>query len=423
MALVFRAWPSVCNRLGEMLRNRVVVLMAAQISAAAGGFTMNILSTHALPVSARGEMAFFIQLAYAVQSVVLLGLDRSYLVGFPAQHGWSVSRSFVRSSLPAFAVLVAAAMGSAVLFSDDSMSWMWLSIALMFACSGLFGIILRVSYILGESGSRELYLGSAVGVQAVLIASALVLLGTETVDVAAWIAIYPLSGMVVVLAAGLLVLRAGGEQASSRARRVLALEGLRLFPLVFFTVLLQKADRLLLPILAGTAELGRYAFVATMMEIPYWPVSQWIDTQMLAWRKRSIGGSGKFPTKILLRVLLFSASVSAVIGLSAYLYIVSMLPSGYGSAIHLILPLGLAGVLKSLSRVLTSQLVAASKHGAATFVEFVSLGTAVSGFFVLTPAWGALGTALSLVVGALASLGLAVGLYLKLRPETTNRLP
>src|SRR5699024_3647427 len=67
----------------------------------------------------------------------------------------------------------------------------------------------------------------------------------------------------------------------------LSIEGWRLVPLSLTRILLQKPDRLLLPLLAGAAELGRYAFVSSLMELVAWPVAQWVDTQIGRWRSES----------------------------------------------------------------------------------------------------------------------------------------
>ncbi|OCL31720.1 hypothetical protein BCR15_08825 [Tessaracoccus lapidicaptus] len=183
------------------------------------------------------------------------------------------------------------------------------------------------------------------------------------------------------------------------------------------TVFLQKADRLLLPLLATAAELGRYAFVSSIMELVVWPVSQWLDTQLRRWRDVSGSLSRRSVSRLLLRVLLAATAFASATGVLALLYITLVLPSDYAPARLLILPLGLYGVLKVLSRVFVAVQVARMRSAAATAIELSGLLASVALFFVLTPTHGAIGTALSMVAGGAASLGVASLLSLNFRQK------
>ncbi|WP_141680130.1 hypothetical protein [Tessaracoccus lapidicaptus] len=393
--------------------------MIAQLTAAAGGLFVNLLSTQGLAPDARGEMALFIQAAYVVQSLAMLGRDRSYLVGGPLASNASIPRSFLSSNRAALVLLMLAGMALLTLSHTADGRWYRLAaLSLFFACTGIFGYALRTAYILGSRGAGRIYGLSTVSLQAVIVTSAAVLFTLGVNDITAWIALYPASGLVNVFATIFMIKASSPTHISSLPlRRSLAREGWRLLPLNVMTVFLQKADRLLLPLLATAAELGRYAFVSSIMELVVWPVSQWLDTQLRRWRDVSGSLSRRSVSRLLLRVLLAATAFASATGVLALLYITLVLPSDYAPARLLILPLGLYGVLKVLSRVFVAVQVARMRSAAATAIELSGLLASVALFFVLTPTHGAIGTALSMVAGGAASLGVASLLSLNFRQK------
>ena len=401
--------PHMRRRIALFIRSKAATLVFAQLVGAFGGLCVNLLSTQALAPEPRGQMALFIQAAYVLQSLSMLGRDRSFLVGYGARTDSSVAWTFLRVNRAMLLALTLAASALMLLQRQNPGLWYFAAaLSILFVCSSVFGFALRTSYIVGTRGAESLFLVSVLAVQLVLIAGSGVLLGLGVTNIAAWIALYPLSGIVNVLAASLLLLIHPRRAAPVETQQALVSEGWRLLPLSMVTMSLQKADRLLLPVLATASELGRYAFVSSLMELVVWPVSQWLDTQLRRWREDPRTLEGARLIRLLAGIMLAASIFASGTGVAAYLYIEHALPEEYGGARELIVPLGAFAVLKVVSRVVVAIQVAGNRSGLATTIELSGLLVSGALFFALTPALGAVGTAISLVSGGVVALLVAL---------------
>src|SRR5699024_2518786 len=80
--------------------------------------------------------------------------------------------------------------------------------------------------------------------------------------------------------------RVGASPPLTRAEaRGLRRRGWILLPSEFSNSAMLHSDRLLLPILSSSAELGLYVTVATVLEMATWPIQQWVDASLRGWSK------------------------------------------------------------------------------------------------------------------------------------------
>lgn len=386
----------------RLLRNRTLWLVGTQAFAAFSALVVNIFSTSALDPSSRGYLAFYLQLAFICQFLALFGRDRAALVVSGINGDFSVSRFLIganRTGVLLVGVLGIVVTSAGVLGGEQPL--FLLALSLWFACAGIFGVVIRVRYVLEPERGLIAFAATSIVVQILLIVGSFCLMMFEVTDLNAWVGLYPSSASVYVLVAAWAALRDPRPPAPRASVALISKEGWRLFPLSMLTLLLQKADRLLLPVLSTGAELGRYVFVVSILELASWPIVQWLDTKLASWRR-------EYEARGLIRlraVIIGSIGVSSLLAsfaaLFSQLYIAFALTEEYASASLLIVPIAAAVIVRVGSRVFSGVLVAQKMRRLALVGEFLALGAFIVGLVVLAPSLGALGA-------AYASLGAAV---------------
>jgi hypothetical protein len=174
----------------ESARVRVAagVLVGAQIVAAGGAVAMNLLAAVVLDPSARGDLAFALQLVYFLSVFAIMGLERPFIAtrfgGFGDEY-----RRFARLVLPGtVAILPIAVLATTV--APFSTRWLWAGAIAIGGYVALNSLVhaMRVAYVC--SREWKWFALNAIATQVIIVAGALslVLLGVD--DPVIWMWVY-----------------------------------------------------------------------------------------------------------------------------------------------------------------------------------------------------------------------------------------
>ena len=400
----------------ESARVRVAagVLVGAQIVAAGGAVAMNLLAAVVLDPSARGDLAFALQLVYFLSVFAIMGLERPFIAtrfgGFGDEY-----RRFARLVLPGtVAILPIAVLATTV--APFSTRWLWAGAIAIGGYVALNSLVhaVRVAYVC--SREWKWFALNAIATQAIIVAGALslVLLGVN--DPVIWMWVYVGSTIPAVLilifsprtGASPALSRTGvsspltGAGASSQLTRAEA-RGLRrrgwiLLPSEFSNSAMLHSDRLLLPMLSSSAELGLYVTVATVLEMATWPIQQWVDASLRGWSKAF--RSRRFPiAKLFAQCVALLIGIVTVLGAAAYAMIVFVLPDSYLPATVAIPALAVSAVVFGVTRVQQGLFIAADAPGTVSTIEVFGTAAALIAYVLLIPQFGMLGAAYGSIIG------------------------
>lgn len=374
-----------------------VFLLLGQLAAAGAAFLVNILASWAMPPGSRGLLAFVLQVAYILTILSLMGLERPFMAN---QSGtfFSAYRQFIWLAAPGFSVVLVV-IGFAMGFGGAlGASWLLIAGGATFVATNMLVRSARVAYVVSRDWKP--FLSSNIGSQVIIVLGAIVLALSDRTTADVWILIYCASG-VIPLALLVRSFYAGSktkDHIAREARARLRRSGVKLLPAALGNTAMVRSDRLLLPVLGSPADLGVYVTVATVMEMAVWPLQQWVDVSLRSW---SVAESGA--RKRILRTTLVGAGISAgiagVLALAAWAVVVVVLPISYRGSLAVIIPLGVASVIYSVTRIQQGFLIAMNAPGIASLVEMSGWIAAIVGYFALIPNYGILGGAYGSIIG------------------------
>ena len=382
----------------ESARVRVAagVLVGAQIVAAGGAVAMNLLAAVVLDPSARGDLAFALQLVYFLSVFAIMGLERPFIAtrfgGFGDEY-----RRFARLVLPGtVAILPIAVLATTV--APFSTRWLWAGAIAIGGYVALNSLVhaVRVAYVC--SREWKWFALNAIATQVIIVAGALslVLLGVD--DPVIWMWVYVGSTIPAVL---ILIFspRVAASPPLTRAEaRGLRRRGWILLPSEFSNSAMLHSDRLLLPILSSSAELGLYVTVATVLEMATWPIQQWVDASLRGWSKAF--RSRRFPiAKLFAQCVALLIGIVTVLGAAAYAMIVFVLPDSYLPATVAIPALAVSAVVFGVTRVQQGLFIAADAPGTVSTIEVFGTAAALIAYVLLIPQFGMLGAAYGSIIG------------------------
>ena len=382
----------------ESARVRVAagVLVGAQIVAAGGAVAMNLLAAVVLDPSARGDLAFALQLVYFLSVFAIMGLERPFIAtrfgGFGDEY-----RRFARLVLPGtVAILPIAVLATTV--APFSTRWLWAGAIAIGGYVALNSLVhaVRVAYVC--SREWKWFALNAIATQAIIVAGALslVLLGVN--DPVIWMWVYVGSTIPAVL---ILIFspRVAASPPLTRAEaRGLRRRGWILLPSEFSNSAMLHSDRLLLPMLSSSAELGLYVTVATVLEMATWPIQQWVDASLRGWSKAF--RSRRFPiAKLFAQCVALLIGIVTVLGAAAYAMIVFVLPDSYLPATVAIPALAVSAVVFGVTRVQQGLFIAADAPGTVSTIEVFGTAAALIAYVLLIPQFGMLGAAYGSIIG------------------------
>lgn len=375
------------------------LLLVAQAVAAGSAFGISLLAAVVMAPAERGELALWLQIVYLASTLGMLGLERPLVAH--AQGTARAATRFILDRLLATQIVVAVVAVAALawLIGGSEPKLALLAIAgASYVLTNMQLRAVRIAFIVSRQWAAFVVVTIATHGVALLGALALSLARVDAL--VPWVLIYVVSGVAV-----LLYLSIRARMAEALALDVPVQELMRsayhLIPASLGNTAMLRSDRLLLPALSSTAQLGLYVMVATATELAAWPVQQFVDASLRKWRSSQ-------PTVLQMhKWTLIGIGIGAAFGLLAgglmYVLISLWLPA-YLEAIGLIVPLALAAAVYSGTRVQQGCLIALGNTRRASVVEVVGMVAAVGCYVVLIPMFGAAGAAWGSLIGYAAGL-------------------
>lgn len=379
-------------------------LFGSQVLAAGVSFLVNILASYSLAPDERGFLAFFLQLAYFLTVLMMMGIEKPFVAHVRGTWGDSV-RDMLRLMRPGWLLLIAVVIAS-VWFLAIGETAVVTSLVLVgvFLMVNVHIRVVRNAYI--SSGQWKPFVGTSIAIQSVTLLSAVLLTWGSVSDSNYWLAGYVLAGLI----ATAVVLR---SRSNARSRsmdvtlaRTIRREGLDLIPASLGNTAMLRSDRLILPLLAGPEALGIYILVAASLEMTVWPVQQWADAKLSDWKKESEAGR-RIGT---VRTMVITAGSIALLCLGMSIFLLTLLefvlPSAYAGSTALLLPLSLASVVYGVTRVQQGAAIAMGRGRLVSVAEIGGMIVSVVAYLVLIPGLGPLGAAVGSVIGYLTCLAM-----------------
>ncbi|MGJ5725772.1 lipopolysaccharide biosynthesis protein [Brevibacterium sp. H602] len=372
------------------------VLVAAQILAAGGAVTVNLLAAVVLSPAGRGDLAFALQLAYFLSVFAVMGLERPFIASRSGGFGTEY-RVFARMVTPGTLCVLPIAFIAAAL-SPFSTRWMWMGVIAIAAYVALNSLVhaLRVAYVC--SREWKWFAVNAIVTQLIIVVGAVLLVLIGVNDPVVWMWAYAASAVPTAILLFVAPRPSKHLEPTRTEKRGLRRRGWVLLPSEFSNSAMLRSDRLLLPILSNSAALGLYVTVATVLEMATWPVQQWVDASLRNWSQGF--SSHSFPAvRIIARSVLLLVASAAVLAAAAYAMIVFVLPDSYAPAAAAIIPLAVSAVIFGVTRVQQGLLIAADSPGTVSVVEIIGTVASLIAYITLIPHYGMFGAAYGSIIG------------------------
>lgn len=378
----------------------IAVISSSSVAAGIVGFIANVLMSRQLDPDQRGQVAFVIQTAYVIGPVLMLGVERAVLR--PDRPDGSAPRT--RHLVP-MAFVVGAALF--LVFRDLR------ALAAGVALTTAWLVIQRAEAI--REHSFATYTRRFLAYQVFLAVS---LVGLFLVGESRWYV-----WLIPYLVPALLVLAYEAPRVARAPRATFTAVdrvSLSLLPATLATILVLRAERVMLPLLASNDQLGLYVAVATATEPVYWIARTLADHRA----GRDAGRNTRLPAR--LRRLSADAAVftviAALVGTAVWLLIVPLFGAAYEPARALVLPLSIAAVVLALNRLALSWHLAGPKPGDVSTIEAATAVVGLAAYGTAITLGGAVGAAWSTV--AVYGFGLVIAIVVagvRSRARSTER--
>lgn len=393
--LVIKKWVSE-ERLAAL------VLLLGQLAAAGGAVLVNILAAKVLTPSDRGDLAFGLQIAYFLTVFATMGLERPYMASREGAFNQEY-RNFTRLVSPGV-ILIVPVVILALYWSHLGGKWVILGIFSVVGYTALNTLSrgVRVGYVV--SGDWKKFGIYTIATQLVIIVGSVLMVALEVRQPEVWMGIYLISTMPAIVMLFHSIRNARGHHGiEPKERESIRKKGFVLLPSDFSNTAMMRIDRLLLPILGSSAQLGLYVTVATVVEMASWPVKQWVDASLRKWAVTGHELTKKI-NRILMQSLLFISAVTVILSLASYGMIVYVLPAQYSEAVSVIVPLAVGSVVFGLTRVQQGVLVALGATARVSVIEMIGTFGSVTALLILIPEYGMIGAAYGTILGYIVCL-------------------
>ncbi|WP_435770432.1 lipopolysaccharide biosynthesis protein [Nocardioides sp. SYSU DS0651] len=372
--------------LGRLVSSPVAVASLVPALSAAVAFVANVLIARALGPEARGAVALTLQVGYFASPLIILGRDRGVLRG---------ERTVPLVSGPAvvIALVIAVPFMSEVLWLAAPAAWI-----------SAHATMARAEAL--SRGRINWYLAWSALFQCTILVGNGVLFLLDVRETAWWLLPYTLPALAIAIWELTHVARRG------RAAFQRGLAFLHLAPAAVASLVVLRSERLLLPIIATTNELGYYVAVATATE----PIA-WL-AQARADRHTSQEGQGtrRALARSAREQIPRFAAASAVLGLIAFVAVVPLLGPAFAPARWLVPPLTLAAVTLVLYRLAMAQLLASRRPSRSSLAETLTAILALAVYAAAIWLWGMHGAAWA----SAAVYGMGAAIAARLLPPTSS---
>ena len=368
---------------------------------AIAAFIANVLISRQLGPSARGEVAFVLQASYLVAPLIMLGADRS-LLRRDSESNAIISR---RHLLPCGVIISLILLA----FFHD---WRALAGVVAFGTSWL--VVVRSNALREHSFKLYLWLLIAYSTSVTVLCGILYILDTQ--DWTLWLLPY------VIPAAGFAIfdISRNGVRCYSRPFVGITRLSLRLLPASFALIVTMRADRIMLPFLAGNAQLGLYIAVATSTEAVAWIAGSIADHRVS--NTPFAPQSTNSLVKSLLRDSTFFAVIALGVGTATYYLLIPLLGASYYPGRELVVPLTLAAVAFALYRQAVAWTLAGPSPGNTTILECATASFAIPIYAAFIIWCGALGAAWATLIVNIIGVIIAITIrhISERRPRTVD---
>ncbi len=373
----------------------------------------NIIAARTLDPSQRGALAAGMQAAFFLSTFLLLGIDKSVPIVFNEQK-MDKTIPFVwlaASRQGAVALIIGALMTVVGLTADlgrlDPIFVFGLPTALMAIATMLDASFRSVAI---NSNRSQLVLLSTATVGGLILAGVAGLSVTDIRTVPVWLLLYGLARGGVSL---VLHLRNGRptrtvETSQLESLRVLRRTGRRLWVASFANFAALRSDRLLLPILATTADLGVYVVVSTLTDVLAAPTEAIASVMIPRWRSAALAGKLRTAAILAMTLAYLSVSVAGLIVLGPWITEL-LFGAAYRPTTGLIIALSLASAVYGMNRLLSGRAMALGATRSVSTAELVGMVLAIVSYVALIPSLGTTGAALGSLIGYSAT---AIGLVI-----------
>jgi len=389
-------------------------LLYGQLIVGSSALVINVLAARVLEPEGRGELAFAIQLSYVLSVFVLLGADKAYpIVSGPVSLRAALVDFGQILRLPACVVLLACVAAGIVMSTHFPGALQYSAGIVLLALASSSVVAIRSCAIAAREGGAYL---RSVGIgQGILLLVCLIPVILHDRSPIWWLLAYAVCTSVPLGVVLLTWAKVGPATAvTDVARRIREARRLRwrIAPSAVTSLAMLRLDRLLIPWLSSSRELGLYIVVATLTEILYWPIQHYVDSHVPQWRKAY--SSATFTIrKSLIRCGLYLIFAGIVCTAAVSFLIVPLFGDEYIESSSLVVPLVLAACCYGVSRVGVGLSLATGSVGSTVASDgsgaFVTLGLGLA----LIPQYGAMGAALASLIGYLTAA--VVSLLLCLR--------
>lgn len=388
-------------------RQAVLVLMS---------LAANIIAARTLAPEGRGALAFALQASYMVSFGILLGTEKAVAVVMPGagiERGVpSIWRTSWRRSVFVALVGIAALIATWQLEPSNEAIRYIAPVALM-------GIASAVSRSLESSSVNanrsQIALLNTASASALTLLFVIALALGDITDPAQWLGGYGLAALSVGVGLcwifGKLRTTLRGASSDPTSQGLLRSTGYRVFPASLASFAAYRADRLILPVLAGNEALGLYVVVVALTDIVAAPVEAFSQVLLPRWRAAHLAGRLKpAPLMALALGYLVAACTGAVFIGRAVL--VPLFGEAYEPAKDLLPALAIGSGLFAFGRLISTWRLACGYVGLASISDLIGMVAAISSYFALIPSMGAQGAAVGSIIGYSATIvTLTVGSY------------
>lgn len=383
------------------LRDTSVQLIAGQLLAGAVALVANVLMTRALSPTGRGEVALMLQIVYLSTQILLLGTERSVVAGYHGAAPAAAVKAYVRLLAVPCAVGLFLVAGFVLLAPekyDPGPSF----IAVVACYAVVDAGILATRAVAVAVGRVHDFLRARVIESASVLTLMIGLSFAHEADPVVWVLVYLVGGLLPTAAYIVYWLRLPAPPVSTPitagSQRLARREGLLLFPAAIANMAMLRVDRLALPALASTAELGLYASVSTLTELLVWPLRAFADSRLGRWRAAHKDG-GFQVRPLVLAAIVYTVVVAPIAAAGIYWLIVPVFGARYAPARAVVVPLVVAAGLYAISRITLGVLIAKGHTALVSAAEIFGFAVSLVAYLALIPHHGILGAAWGSLIG------------------------
>jgi O-antigen/teichoic acid export membrane protein len=381
-------------RASQRALSAVAASSGTSLAAAVVAFIVNILMARHLGPGPRGEVAWALQGAYVVAPLLALGVDRQALreprrtSAISQRHVWVLGAVGVTVSLAFGSLAVAACLATA--------AW---------------GASLAIERGIGmATGSLGRFITLQMAVQVWILVATTVLFVGKVDDPIWWLAVYAAPAPLV------LVLSVASDPRAAGSLRHLLLGTVNRRSVAYmlggFGILMAaRVERLILPVLASTEELGLYVAIATASEMLIWAAAGLGESRVVGFLTSS--HTRRSLAKAAGRDFFYFLVVAAPLAAAIHFLLLPLLGPAFADSDVLIVPLCLASASWATYLQLSAVWLARGSVSQSIRLDAGAAILTAACVTALVPPFGALGAAL----GCLAAYTIMIPVAIALLPR------